>query len=71
MAYEVHVDFDDERADIDTSKKYFDALRKYDAIGMGHEKTRTSSMFIESDKLDVKELKKGLGNILVISVKRI
>jgi len=71
MNYEILVDFDNETADVVTLKTYFQALEKYDATGIGHKKTKTSSIFISSKKpLNLEELSKDLGNIKIFSVRK-
>ncbi len=63
---EVLVAFDDECADVVTSRRYFDMLDKYDALGIGHS-DGTSSMFL-ADKKDLTCLKRGLGDIKILDV---
>ena len=71
MDYEIVVDFDDRAADVVKSQRYFEVLEKYDAKGIGNDKTKTSSMFVSSEKpLDVKGLAKELGDIKILSVKK-
>jgi len=72
MNYEVRVGFDDRTADVVASKAYFYVLDKYDALGIGHEKTRTSTMFISSEKpITLEGLAGELGDIPVLSVKKV
>ena len=69
IKYEVEVAFDDRVADVVNQRTYFDALDKYDAVGMGHDRTGTSSMFILSEKpLSIDELTKNLGDIEILRI---
>jgi hypothetical protein len=71
MNYKILVDFDDETADVVKSRTYFQALKKYDATSIGHEKTKTSSMFISSEKpLNLEELSRDLENIGIFAVRK-
>ena len=71
MNYEIFVDFDDETADVVKSRTYFQVLKKYDATGFGHGKTKTSTILISSEKpLNLEELSRDLGNIKIFSVRK-
>lgn len=73
MRYEIIVDFDDSTADVVTSRTYYSVLEKYNAWGIGHEKTKTSSMFIKSEKpLDLEALANDLArdDIKILSVRK-
>jgi hypothetical protein len=72
MTYEITVDFYDEDSDVGKARRYSQILNKYDARGIGHERTRTSSMFISSEKpLNLEQLAKDLGDIKILSVREI
>ena len=72
MDYEIIVDFDDKTADVVRSERYFSVMDKYNARGIGHEKTKTSSLFIPSEKrLDIGALIIDLGDIKILSVKKV
>lgn len=69
MAYKVTVKFDDLDQDTIAHNIYFNALQKYDALGVGHD-NGTSTMFILSDRLDRKKLVKDLGDLEIISIEK-
>lgn len=48
--YEVLVKFDDRIGGSDTHKPYFKTMDKYNAMGIGHDRTSNSSLFIETTK---------------------
>ena len=68
MSYEVLLAFDIGVTDTVTSRKYFQALEKYNATGMGHERTMTSSMFIPGP-LNIGELTRDLEGIAILSIR--
>jgi hypothetical protein len=69
MRIEVTVNLDDAIADVVTLRRYYDCLDKYEALGIGHEKTGTSTMIMKSGRsLDIGELTRDLGNIEILSV---
>ncbi len=70
MKYEIVVSFDDSNSDVVTSRTYFGILDKYDAVGTGHS-NGTSSIFISCSSEILKEIKRDLGDIRVISTRRL
>lgn len=69
MNYAIDVGFDDD-TDVVTSRKYYRILDKYGALGIGHEKTQTSTMFISPEKpLNLEQLASDLGDIPILSVR--
>lgn len=71
MRYEIDVNFDDETADVGREGVYFDVLSKYQASGIGHDKTKTSTITIRSEKpLNVEQLARDLGDIKILNVRQ-
>lgn len=71
MKYEIRVDFDDCTFDLIKSRGYYQFLDRYKALGIGHERTRTSSILVSSEEpLNREQLAKDLENIKIISVNR-
>ncbi len=67
--YEIAVDFDDEVASVGDSKTYFSVLDKYDALGIGHDRSGTSTMLISSEQsLNIDELAEDLEDIKILEV---
>jgi len=72
MTYHVRVAFDDACASVVDSRTYYATLDIYRAVGIGHEKTGNSSMFISSDQpMNRKELAKSLKGIKILSICKI
>ena len=72
MDYKIDVGFYDDASDVGQIRTYYRALEKYDAKGIGHEKTRTSTMFLSSDKpLNIRQLTKDLEDIKILSVRKV
>ena len=68
--YEIVLKFDDEIASVGEREAYSRVARKYDAVSMGHDKTRTCSMFIQTETpLNLEALAKELDDIRIISVR--
>ena len=69
MRYEIHVELDDSCLDVVTSKTYHEFLDKYNALGVGHDRTQTSTIFLSSEKpLDLEELARDLEGIPILSI---
>ena len=69
--YNVRVRFDDRTASACDAEAYSKALKKYDAVGVGHEKTGTSTIFVRSDRpINLKKLAEDLGAIKIIQVRK-
>lgn len=67
--YKVEVEFDDRTAVQEQRQRYFGALDSYSALGIGHSKTRTSTILFSSPKKeDLAALVDALRDIKVLSV---
>ena len=64
---EVVVDFYEDDSDMAKSEGYFRILDKYDALGIGNDKSRNSSIFIDNSRLS--ELKNELHNLEIKVIK--
>jgi len=62
MRYEIDVEFDDGNCALHETKAYFAFLEKYDASGIGHERTGTSTIFIKGP-LNMRQIRKDLDGI--------
>lgn len=70
--YKLDVSFDDNTAGVVESKTDYNFLTKYDAIGVGHEKTKTSTILFFLDKpLSKNILINDLENISLNSIEMI
>lgn len=54
--YEIDLKLDDGSADVVTLRRYSEIAEKYNAGRVGHEKTRTSTMTINSEELKSRKL---------------
>jgi hypothetical protein len=69
MHYEIRLNFDDEIASLGEQEAYSRVADKYHALCIGHDKTRTSSMFVKtSEPLNLEELAKEFGDIKILKV---
>lgn len=69
--YEVLVRFDDRTALPDAKEAYFKTQDKYGALGIGHEKTGTSSLLIETEgPLSRKELHRNLKPNRILQIQK-
>lgn len=69
MRYEILVAFNDEVASRPEQELYSRVADKYKALCIGHDKTGTSSMLIQSDtSLNLEQLAKDLEDIKILEV---
>ena len=71
--YEIEVGFHDDTANQATNDRYYEFLRIYDGVGIGHKQTETSTVIINSEReLTKSELEKFLGgNIPILFLKKV
>ena len=70
---EVLVRLDDRVVSQGDLRSYFDTMDRYDAVGMGHDRTSTSTLVFDSRRLNQperKKLQRSLGENKILSIRR-